>query len=70
MKVLSEEKLITEYYVIGLMSDIILKHNKINNNMLNSLEDCNPKKKIQHYQRKSKYSFPQNRIFLSKESNI
>ena len=32
MKVLSEEKLITEYYIIGLMSDIILKHNKINNN--------------------------------------
>ena len=70
MKVLSEEKLITEYYIIGLMSDIILKHNKINNNMLTTLEDFTQKKKIEYYQRKSKYSLPQNRIFLSKESNI
>ncbi len=69
MKVLSEEKLITEYYIIGMISDIVLKNGQ-NNNMYN-LNEFNSKKKIDNYYSKQRQiSLPQNKIFLSKESNM
>jgi hypothetical protein len=70
MKVLSEEKLISEYYIIGMISDIVLKNGQINNNGYN-LNDFNSKKKIDNYYNKQRQiSLPQNKIFLSKESNL
>jgi hypothetical protein len=64
MKVLSEEKLITEYYVIGMISDVVLK--KGQNNIYNNCMDMNPKSKIDSYvKKKNTISIPQNRLFLS-----
>jgi hypothetical protein len=69
MKVLSEEKLITEYYIIGMISDIVLKNGQ-NNNVYN-LNEFNSKKKIDNYYSKQRQiSLPQNKIFLSRESNL
>ena len=72
MKVLSEERFITQYYIIGMISDIVLKkqnnffniyNNNINDIILNQ-------KKIENYHKNSIVNIPQNKIFTSKESNI
>ena len=69
MKVLSEEKLITEYYIIGMISDIVLKNSQNNNGY--NINDFNSKKKIDNYYNKQRQiSLPQNKIFLSRESNL
>jgi hypothetical protein len=73
MKVLSEEKLITEYYIIGLISDIVLKKQNNNNFNIynNNFNDGNiNKKRTENYQKNNIFSTPQNKIFLSKESNL
>jgi hypothetical protein len=71
MKVLSEEKLITEYYIIGMISDIVLKHGQNNTQNTTNLGDINYRKKVDIYYNKQKQiSLPQNKIFLSRESNL
>ena len=71
MKVLSEEKLITEYYIIGMISDIVLKHGQNNTQNTTNLGDINYRKKVDNYYNKQKQiSLPQNKIFLSRESNL
>ena len=59
-KVLSEEKLTTEYYINGMLSDLILKRNKFNSSMLKGFEELNPKK-YESFNRKTKCYLPLNR---------
>ena len=59
-KVLSEEKLTTEYYINGMLSDLILKRNKFNSLMLKGFEELNPKK-YESFNRKTKCYLPLNR---------
>ena len=59
-KVLSEEKLTTEYYINGMLSDLILNRNKFNSLMLKGFEELNPKK-YESFNRKTKCYLPLNR---------
>ena len=72
MKVLSEEKLINQFYIIGLISDIVLKKQNNNFNVYhNNFNDDNLyKKKIENYHKNKVFYTPQNKIFLSKNSNV
>ena len=52
-----------------MISDIVLKNGQINNNGYN-LNDFNAKKIDNYYNKQRQISLPQNKIFLSKESNL